>query len=67
MENGSSAKRKEDEPGQKEKDQSNKRDSGIKAENGHLGSSNAFEKTENPESADPDGITDEKIEEWLDE
>lgn len=33
----------------------------------HLGSSNAFEETEDPRSADPDGITDEKLDEWMDE
>ncbi len=33
----------------------------------HVGSSNAFEETEDPESPDPDGITDEKLDEWLDE
>jgi hypothetical protein len=33
----------------------------------HLGSSNAFSETEDPESPDPDGITDEKLDEWLDQ
>jgi hypothetical protein len=32
----------------------------------HLGSSNAFEETENPASADPDDITDEKLDDLLD-
>jgi hypothetical protein len=33
----------------------------------HLGSSNAFEETENPSSRDPDDISDEKLDELLDE
>ncbi|HXB31759.1 MAG TPA: hypothetical protein VNW49_18180 [Puia sp.] len=33
----------------------------------HLGSSNAFEETENPSSKDPDDISDEKLDELLDE
>lgn len=33
----------------------------------HLGSANAFEETEYPRSSDPDGITDEKLDEWMDE
>jgi hypothetical protein len=33
----------------------------------HLGSSNAFRETENPRSKDPDDITDEKLDELLDE
>ncbi|HEV3224399.1 MAG TPA: hypothetical protein VGZ90_16075 [Puia sp.] len=33
----------------------------------HLGSSNAFEETENPLSKDPDDISDEKLDELLDE
>jgi hypothetical protein len=35
------------------------------AENSHLGSSNAFEETENPLSGDPDDISDEKLDELL--
>jgi hypothetical protein len=31
----------------------------------HLGSSDAFEKTENPQSQDPDDISDEKLDELL--
>lgn len=31
----------------------------------HLGSSNAFEETENPLSGDPDHISDEKLDELL--
>lgn len=33
----------------------------------HLGSSNAFEETENPQSPDPDGITDELLDDLLDQ
>jgi hypothetical protein len=41
---------------------------GVKTnENTHLGSSNAFEETENPLSRDPDNISDEKLDELLDE
>lgn len=40
----------------------NKKDQDI-----HLGSSNAFEETENPSSRDPDNISDEKLDELLDE
>lgn len=32
----------------------------------HLGSSNAFEETENPLSKDPDDISDERLDEILD-
>jgi hypothetical protein len=34
---------------------------------GHIGSSNAFEKTENPLSGDPDDISDEKLDELMGE
>jgi hypothetical protein len=34
-------------------------------ENTHLGSSNAFEKTENPLSRDADNISDEKLDELI--
>jgi hypothetical protein len=34
---------------------------------GHIGSSNAFEKTENPLSGDPDNISDEKLDELMEE
>ena len=34
---------------------------------GHIGSSNAFEKTENPLSRDPDDISDEKLDELMEE
>ena len=34
-------------------------------DNTHLGSSNAFEETENPLSKDPDDISDEKLDELL--
>jgi hypothetical protein len=33
----------------------------------HLGSSNAFEETENPLSRDADNISDEKLDEMLDD
>jgi hypothetical protein len=35
--------------------------------NSHLGSSNAFEETENPLSRDPDDISDEKLDEYIDQ
>ena len=35
--------------------------------NSHLGSSNAFEETENPLSRDPDDISDEKLDELIGE
>jgi hypothetical protein len=35
------------------------------SENTHLGSSNAFEETENPLSRDSDNISDEKLDELL--
>jgi len=35
------------------------------SENTHIGSSNAFEKTENPLSRDADNISDEKLDELL--
>lgn len=38
-----------------------------KAQDTHIGSSNAFEETENPLSRDPDDISDEKLDELLDE
>ena len=37
------------------------------SDNTHLGSSNAFEETENPLSRDADDISDEKLDELLDE
>jgi hypothetical protein len=36
-------------------------------DNSHLGSSNAFEETEKTLSKDPDDISDEKLDELLDE
>jgi hypothetical protein len=39
----------------------------IPADNSHLGSSNAFEETENPLSRDPDDISDEKLDELISE
>ncbi len=38
-----------------------------KTDSDHLGSSNAFEETENPSSQDPDDISDEKLDELLGE
>jgi hypothetical protein len=35
------------------------------SENTHVGSSNAFEETENPLSKDADNISDEKLDELL--
>ncbi len=40
---------------------------GTKDGEQHLGSSNAFQETEDPGSRDPDDITDEKLDELLDE
>lgn len=37
------------------------------SDSAHLGSSNAFEETENPLSKDPDDISDERIDEILGE
>jgi hypothetical protein len=37
------------------------------SENTHLGSSNAFEETENPLSRDADNISDEKLDELLED
>jgi len=37
------------------------------SENSHLGSSNAFEETENPLSRDPDNISDERLDELIGE
>lgn len=39
----------------------------IKESEKHLGSSDAFKETEDPASPDPDNITDEKLDEWLDD
>lgn len=52
---------------QKKKEKKNPVDpfSPSKMESSHLGSSDAFEETEDPGSRDPDGITDEKLDEWL--
>jgi hypothetical protein len=38
-----------------------------KPENAHLGSSDAFTKTENPLSRDADNISDEKLDELLED
>ena len=37
------------------------------SDSAHLGSPNAFEETENPSSKDPDNISDEMLDELLDE
>ena len=51
---------------EKRKEKSN--DKNLKnLNNDHLGSSNAFEETENPLSRDADNISDEKLDEMLDE
>ena len=43
-----------------------KKDKIIKSiDNSHLGSSNAFEETENPLSRDADDISDEKLDELI--
>ena len=43
------------------------KDKGPKtSDNAHVGSSNAFEETENPLSRDADNISDEKLDELLD-
>jgi hypothetical protein len=53
--------------GNQEKEASGKQPSGVKKGTVHIGSSNAFEETENPRSVDPDGITDEKLDELADD
>jgi hypothetical protein len=56
---------------QKDKAKENINDPKLKIkkqhENIHLGSSNAFEETETPLSRDPDNISDEKLDELLDQ
>jgi hypothetical protein len=55
-------------PKENSKGETQKRTGEIKqGDTGHIGSSNAFEKTENPLSGDPDDISDEKLDELLDE
>jgi hypothetical protein len=55
------------------KENSKKKSKKLKAkinntsDNTHLGSSNAFEETENPLSKDPDDISDEKLDELIGE
>ena len=51
----------------KETDQKLKQEAIKPNDNGHLGSSNAFEETENPLSKDPDNISDERLDELLGE
>jgi hypothetical protein len=50
---------------QDEKSKSTKVEIQKPSENTHLGSSNAFEETENPLSRDDDNISDEKLDERL--
>jgi hypothetical protein len=49
----------------KKKSKTPKSDEGEFKPNIHLGSSNAFEETENPLSRDPDNISDEKLDELI--
>ena len=51
---------------QKEKSKTTKVEIQKSSESTHLGSSNAFEETENPISRDDDNISDEKLDELLD-
>ena len=55
-------KRKDD---PEEKSKNTKVEIQKNTENTHLGSSNAFEETENPLSRDADHISDEKLDELL--
>ena len=52
---------------QKEKSKYTKVKNQKSSENTHLGSSNAFEETENPLSRDDDNISDEKLDERLED
>jgi hypothetical protein len=56
-------------PDKEEKKQGEKKPVAEKYDSGnsHLGSSNAFEKTENAFSKDADNISDEKLDELLDD
>jgi hypothetical protein len=53
----------------KEQPKEERKNSGVHSkkisENSHLGSSNAFEETENTLSRDPDNISDEKLDELI--
>ncbi|HEY4966661.1 MAG TPA: hypothetical protein VII28_09690 [Puia sp.] len=53
----------------KEQSKDQKKNLGVPSrkitENTHLGSSNAFEETENPLSRDADDISDEKLDELI--
>jgi hypothetical protein len=55
------------EPKEKAEKENNNSETGKKKilETGHLGSSRAFEETENPLSRDADNISDEKLDELL--
>ena len=55
-------KRKDD---SEEKSKNTKVEIQKASENTHVGSSNAFEETENPLSRDADNISDEKLDELL--
>lgn len=48
-----------------EKNKKQKEEQKKKQDINHLGSSDAFEKTENPQSRDQDDISDEKLDELL--
>jgi hypothetical protein len=56
-------RKRKDDP--KEKSKNTKVEIQKNSENTHLGSSNAFEETENPLSRDSDNISDEKLDEIL--
>jgi hypothetical protein len=56
-------KKRKDDP--KEKSKNTKVEFQKNPENTHIGSSNAFEETENPLSRDADNISDEKLDELL--
>jgi len=57
--------KKQKEDNSSEKGKKPKATKGQISGNSHLGSSNAFEETENPLSRDPDDISDEKLDELI--
>jgi len=59
--------KKEAEDSSKDKMKKSKSKKSQQSENANLGSSNAFEETENPLSRDPDDISDERLDELLGE
>jgi hypothetical protein len=63
---GKKQSRKKQSFAQNKKARSGKPSSSEETAGLHLGSSNAFEETEDPGSPDPDNITDEKLDEELD-